>query len=441
MIVADLMAGLQTVIPKEQIEVGENSQSPFGNSGQLIVYPKTEQEICLLLKYANDHEKKITVAGAGTKRGFGGINESTDILLSLREYKGIIEHSVGDMILTVKAGTNFQELQDYLAQHQQKIPLDPAWPLEATIGGILAANDSGPKRLGYGSARDLVIGLRIVYPDGTVIRTGGKTVKNVAGYDMNKLFIGAMGTLGVVTEITVKLRPYPKYESLILLAFPAGNLSDIHDFAVNLLDSTMEPVSLELLGPSLSEKLTGNRKYSLAISFEDVESSVHYESEYVAGIRPHGSEMVIFEQVEEGAFWQRFAEISPHGLLPAAENEIDAVLKIGVKNLDVIKVIKESSILQDSHNLTIEASGGLGHGIAQITLRGSGEDVLDAIIHLRTVAENLGGYAIVKHLPLAFRQQINIWGDEPSYFFLMEGIKAKIDPKRILNPERFVGGI
>ncbi len=441
MIVADLMAGLQTVIPKEQMEDGQSNFSSLGNNGQIIVYPKTEQEISNLLKYANDNGKTITIAGGGTKRGFGGVAESADILLSLKHYNGIIEHSVGDMIVTVKAGTKFKELQDTLLLHHQKIPLDPAWTSEATIGGIVAANDSGPKRLGYGSARDLVIGMRVVYPDGTIIRTGGKTVKNVAGYDMNKLFIGAMGTLGVISEITLKLRPQPKFESLILLAFPSGNLDRIRDFAVKLLDSAVEPVSLEAIGPSLAEKLTGNANYTLAISFEDVESSVRYQEEFVRRNLPDGVEMVIFEGEEATAFWQRFAEISPSGLQVKNENATEASLKIGVKNLDVLNVIKQSTLLQDPHHLKIEAHGGLGHGIVHMNLIGASQDVVKAISLIRTFVVSLGGYAIIKHLPFVFRKQINVWGEKPPYFFILEGIKAKIDPNRTLNSKRFVGGI
>ena len=217
------------------------------------------------------------------------------------------------MTLTVRAGTTFQELQEYLAKYKQKISLDPAWPELATIGGIVVANDSGPKRLGYGSSRDVVIGLRNVYPDGTVIRSGGKVVKNVAGYDMNKLFIGAMGTLGVVSEVTVKLRPLAKCESLILLFFPEGILDDIRMFAKTLLDSTLEPVTLELLNPSLSQKLCGQSMYTLAISFEDVESAVRYQEKFVQSMRPSGTSMNILSQNEAQSFWQQFYTISPNG--------------------------------------------------------------------------------------------------------------------------------
>lgn len=441
MIAADLMEELQSVIREGRAGVGEITNPLLGNNGKITVYPKTEQEISRLLKFANERSLNVIIAGAGTKKGFGGLEETADILLSLEEYSGIIEHSVGDMILTVKAGTNFKELQDVLAKHNQKIPLDPGWPSNATIGGIIAANDCGPKRLGYGSARDLVIGLRIVYPDGTVIRTGGKTVKNVAGYDMNKLFVGSMGTLGVISEITIKLRPMPKYESLVLLSFPEDKLEEIRKFTAELLDSSMEPQTLELMGPSLSMRLTGEASYMAAIGFEDVEASVRYEAEYVKEKQPMQTRISVLEQNDATAFWDTFYNISPNGCEPSVENETKVTLKIGVKSMDILQVIKKSNLLQDTYNLVIEASGGLGHGLCQINLSGAYTDIVNAVGEFREFAENLGGYAVLKHAPLKIRQQIEVWGNKPPYFFLLEGIKAKIDPNRILNHKRFVGGI
>jgi glycolate oxidase FAD binding subunit len=441
LITAELLTELKSIIPESHIQGGDVESHPLGNSGRVTVNPTSEEEIAKILKYANQSGKKISIIGGGTKRGFGGLVEFADILLSLANYKGIVEHTVGDMTLTVKSGTNFKELQQYLAEHNQKISIDPAWPEYATIGGIIASNDSGPKRLGYGSCRDAVIGLRIVYPNGTIIRTGGKVVKNVAGYDMNKLFIGSMGTLGVISEVTVKLRPLPKYESLILLSFLEDNLEEIRSFAVQLLDSMMEPTSLELLSPTLSERLSGQKCYTLAISFEDVESSVHYQENYVKNMQPAKTKLTILQQNEAQTFWDRFYKLGPNGAQYTAGTETEAALKIGVKNLDVLKVIKESHILQDSNNVVIEAHGGLGHGLCQVYLKGASEDIVSAIHHLRDFVTQLGGYVIVKHLPFSLRQKVNVWGEKPSYFFLLEGIKSKIDPNRIMNDQRFVGGI
>ncbi|PLS16234.1 FAD-binding oxidoreductase [Bacillus sp. M6-12] len=428
-------------MPEEQIHSGETQLHPLGNNGRVTVYPKTEEEIANVLKYANDAGEKITIMAGGTKRGYGGLTETADILLSLANYKGIVEHTVGDMTVTVKAGTPFKELSAYLAEHNQKISLDPVWPENATIGGIIAANDSGPKRLGYGSARDVVIGLRMVYPDGKIIRAGGRTVKNVAGYDMNKLFIGSMGTLGVISEVTLKLRPLAKYESLILLTFPETNPEPVRSFAISLLDSTLEPVALELLNPSLSKQLTGKDGYTLAISFEDVASSVHYQEEYIKKNKPAQTELTILQQQEAQSFWERFYKIGPNGAETAADNETAAALKIGAVNLDVLKVIQESNMLKDSHNLAVEAHGGLGHGLCQVNLKGASDNVVSAIQQLRNSVVQLGGYAVVRHLPFELRQKVDVWGDKPSHFFLMQGIKTKIDPNGVLNEKRFVGGI
>ncbi|WP_066384054.1 FAD-binding oxidoreductase [Neobacillus mesonae] len=441
MVTSELLTGLSSFIAEEQISGGTLNSPLLGNNGDITVFPKTEQEIVGILKYANENGMKVNIMGGGTKRGFGGIEESADILLSLEQYKGVVEHSPGDMIVTVKPGTTFQELQEFLAEHNQKIPLDPALPKEATIGGIIAANDFGPKRLGYGSARDMVIGLRMIYPDGTIIRAGGKTVKNVAGYDMNKLFIGSMGTLGVISEITIKLRPVQKSESLMLLSFPDGNLKEIHTFTISLLDSVMEPIALELINPALAEKLTGNRAYTLAISFEDVASSVRYQVEYVKQKKPENASISILEDLAARKFWENLADIPPNGRQNDSEQTTRASVKIGVKNIDVLQVIRESQLIQDSYNLKVEAHGGLGTGLCKVYLSGANDDVASAITTLRNFAENMGGYAVITHLPLTLRREIEVWGKKPVHFFLLDGIKAKVDPKRILNYGRFVGGI
>jgi glycolate oxidase FAD binding subunit len=424
---------------KELQLIEEDQHHPLGNSGRVRVSPKTEEEISTILSYANSKGHSLFIMGNGTKRGYGGLLEKADILLSLAQYTGIVEHNPGDMTLTVKSGTPFQEIQNYLATYNQKIPLDPFCPKHATIGGIISANDNGPKRMGYGSARDNVIGLRMVYPDGTLINSGGKVVKNVAGYDMNKLFIGAMGTLGVVSQVTLKLRPIPKYESILFLSFPENNLEEIQAFAVKVLDSMIEPISLEILTPSLAGKLTNNNQYTLLISFEDVKSSVHYQEEVIRSITPEKTTLTSLSQNEAKIFWDRFYHHQPNGLTNSPSTV--AVLKIGVTNLDVLKIVKETELIGDSCHVSIEAHGGLGTGLCQMTIRGASDDVVSASKQIREIAVHYGGYAIVKHLPFSLRKIVNVWGAKSASHFLFEGIKQKIDHNQILNPSRFVGGI
>ncbi|MED0735994.1 FAD-binding oxidoreductase [Aneurinibacillus thermoaerophilus] len=415
---------------------------PLGNTAPYTVYPHTEEEIALILRHANERGLTVIPEGGGTKRGWGGTKENVDFLLSLSEYKGIIEHSPGDMIVTVRAGTTIQELKEGLAAHKQMLPLDPPWPEFATIGGVVATNESGPKRLRYGSARDHVIGLRVVYPDGTVIRTGGKVVKNVAGYDMNKLFIGSMGTLGVISEISLKLRPLPQYESLVLLVFPEKDIAAMRPFVVSLLDSVLEPFSLELLSPTLTERMYGENGYMLAIAFEDVEKAVRYQEEWIQSHRPPVSRMYILECEKAEKWWDDFSRISPRGVEEEGLWDARVTVKIGSKNMDVLDIVPMCHMLGQVKGITVKARGGAGHGLSYVYIgEHTEETLLSYIEEVRSFIGRKGGYAIIQHAPLALRQKIEVWGGTPSSFFLLEGIKRSIDPNRILNPGRFIGGI
>ncbi|WP_188456601.1 FAD-binding oxidoreductase [Virgibacillus oceani] len=433
---------LEEVLPKEQIRVNDEMGHPLGNGGLQFIEAKSEEDISKVLAYAYVHDKTVNVVSGGTKRGFGGEIERADILLSLASYKGIVEHSVGDLTMTVKPGTTLKEITDQLRNHGQRVALDTSWPELATIGGIVSANDSGPKRLLYGSARDLVIGMRIVYPDGSVIRTGGKVVKNVAGYDMNKLFIGSMGTLGIISEITIKLRPIPKYEGLSLLQFHDGKEQDIRKFAIQLLDSKMEPVSLEVLTPTIAEKVTGKKNYTLAIAFEDRKNAVLDQEKWVKDHFPNGVVHSIKHEEEAKKWWEGFRHLGPNGYNDSKHDaDTQAALKIGSNNLDVPIILGAIDKVAEVHHVGVEAHGGVGHGISKVYVKGFPEDIVSYIRAVRAMAEEKGGYAVCTHLPFALREPVGVWGEKPGYFALLEGIKQTNDPKNIMNRKRFVGGI
>ncbi|GAB3056197.1 FAD-binding oxidoreductase [Virgibacillus ainsalahensis] len=433
---------LEGVLPTEQMRQNEEAVHMLGNGGMQVIEAYCEADISKVLTYANENNKTVNVVSGGTKRGYGGMMEQADILLSLAKYKGIVEHSVGDLTLTVSPGTTLKEITDELAKHGQRVALDTSWPEIATIGGIVSSNDSGAKRLLYGSARDLVIGMRIVYADGRVIRTGGKVVKNVAGYDMNKLFVGSMGTLGVISEITIKLRPLPKYEGLFLMGFPDGNAEAIHEFSVKLLDSLMEPVSLEILNPRIAEKMTGKRHYTLAIAFEDRENAVLYQEDWIKEHLPIGAEHAVLHEEEARQWWERFHHFGPNGYNDD-KNEADtqAALKIGSNNLDVLVNLKVAEEFAEAFQVEIEAHGGVGHGISKVYVQGFPEDIVSFIKALRKKVEEKKGYVVCTHLPFSLRGAVSVWGEKPGYFALLEGIKRTNDPKKLLNRQRFVGGI
>src|SRR6266581_4351759 len=165
-----------------------------GVQPKLMVEPGTEQELAEILRLSNDAGLAVIPRGGGTKLAWGNSPARADLIVSTSRLTKIIEHAWADLTVSVEAGCTFHKLQETLAQHRQRLALDPLWPRKATIGGVLSTNDSGALRLRFGALRDLIIGVTIALPDGTLASSGGKVVKNVAGYDLPKLVTGAFGT-------------------------------------------------------------------------------------------------------------------------------------------------------------------------------------------------------------------------------------------------------
>lgn len=414
----------------------------FGNSGQYTVYPTSEEELSALFAFVHMHQFTVNIQGTGSKRGYGGLIDQADLLISMEKFTGIVEHHSGDMTLTVKAGTKLEDVQRYLEAFNQKLALDPFMPYVSTIGGVIGSNDSGPKRLNYGSARDTVIGLRVVYPDGKVIRTGGKVVKNVAGYDMNKLFISSMGTLGVITEVTVKLRPLAKSTATCIISFQGEDRNKIYSFTRKLLNNSIEPISCELLDPVVSYEISGINKLSLLVSFEDVEKSVDYQIKYIQSLVEEEMKLTVLRNNEEKQLWDRLYQLPfDKGPEHDKDEKLFAVAKIGTINLNVIDILLKVMEIRKKDNIDIYTHGGVGHGLMQLYIKGKEREMIETLTKIRNITNENGGYCIVKHLPLAQRLVFDTWGETKGAQYLLEGIKTKVDPKKILNRKRYVGGI
>ena len=175
----------------------------------IAVAPANTEEVAAILRFAQENQLAVVPWGGGTKQGWG-YPVTPALVLEMHRLNTLREHTWQDMTCTVEAGCTWSSLQSALAQHGQYVALDPLWPERATVGGIVATNDSGALRLRYGGLRDLIIGMTIVLADGTIAHTGGKVVKNVAGYDLHKLMIGAFGTLGVITSVNFRLHSIPQ---------------------------------------------------------------------------------------------------------------------------------------------------------------------------------------------------------------------------------------
>src|ERR1039458_9745856 len=214
-------------------------------AGKIVVSPRTTEELAAIGRYANSNKLTIEIAGAGTKRGWGN-PVGAEIVLKTTGLAGVRHHSWHDLTATVAAGTPWAVMQRALAVHNQQVALDPLWPETATVGGIIATNDSGALRLRYGSLRDLIIGMTIVLADGTIAKSGGKVVKNVAGYDLHKLMTGAFGTLGIITEVTFRLHPIPQHPQTFTVSAPQA--TQLAPLIQTISDSHLLTEGLQLRG-------------------------------------------------------------------------------------------------------------------------------------------------------------------------------------------------
>ena len=225
---------LTAIVGPEHIHVEE---------GVLSIAPADTEEVAAVLRCADRARISVAPNGGGTKQRWGNPAKA-DLILHTRRLSSVREHTWQDMTCTVEAGCTWSEMQSFLAKHGQFVALDPLWADRATVGGIAATNDSGSLRLEYGSLRDLIIGMTIVLADGTIARTGGKVVKNVAGYDLHKLMTGAFGSLGVITEITFRLHSISRHSRSF--SIPSPTAEPLGRLLLKILDSHLSTQSVQL---------------------------------------------------------------------------------------------------------------------------------------------------------------------------------------------------
>src|SRR6266576_1215105 len=231
------------IVGNENVRAATAADAVARVQPKLVIEAGTESEIAEILRLSNAAGLAVIPRGGRTKLGWGNPPARADLVLSTARLNEIIEHAWADLTVTVEAGCTIQRLQETLAQHGQRLALDPLWPEKATIGGVLAANDSGALRLRFGALRDLIIGATIALPDGTLASSGGKVVKNVAGYDLPKLVTGALGTLGVITRAVFRLHPLPRHSRSFTIS--VSKTREAQQIILAIQDSKLAHVALQ----------------------------------------------------------------------------------------------------------------------------------------------------------------------------------------------------
>ena len=371
-----------------------------------VVRPSDVPELAQLMRVAHRAGHTVLAAGGRTKLGWAAAPTSVDLLVDTTGLDRIIEHTAGDLVVIAEAGVRLAALQAQLGTTGQWLGLDPP-EQGATLGGIVSANASGPRRLRYGTVRDLLIGITVVLADGTIAHAGGKVVKNVAGYDLGKLYTGAHGTLGVVVSTTWRLHPVPAARRVVVLDLPdvlaAGPL------AIEIARSTLTPTAVEL-------HATIGGAGSLTVVFESIAASVAAQADAAVALFGGGH--------HSDGLPERF------GQRPGSAD--DLVLRLAFAPASLTAVL---TALPDRTVVTASACTGVAYAALP-----AGTPVV-ALAELRAALAPHDGTAVVLSAPPHLREELDHWGPVGDALELMRRVKHRFDPERRLAPGRFVGGI
>jgi glycolate oxidase FAD binding subunit len=415
-----LRADLSAIVGAEQIQSATPADAINAVQPQLVVAPGNAAEVAAVLRLAGSAGLHIAPRGGGSKLGWGNPPRRVDVILTLHRLDRVVEHAWADMTTTVEAGCTVAQLQRTLAVHGQRLALDPLWPETATVGGILASNDSGSLRARYGTLRDLILGVTIALPDGTLARSGGKVVKNVAGYDLPKLMTGALGTLGVIVEATFRLYPLPTDQRCV--RFVASEVGPLHRLVLQVLDSTLVPTGVQL-------HVRHDGPAALDLRFEGIDAAIDGQLAQLA-------------QLARGMVGEPIlADMWPRGETLWNDAAMALVCKISVLPTQLEALVQALERVAQPLRLSWELiAQAVGTGLVRIA--GANEQALLAALGvLRADIARLPGSLVVLHCPLAVKSRIDVWGADAGALPLMRRVKERFDPQHVLNPGRFVGGI
>ena len=412
-----------------------------GEPSRAIALPRTVEELSEMLSFATSEGLTVIPAGAGTWLNMGNPPVRAHLIISTTHMNRVREYEPADLTATVEAGCPLYTFNQLATEHRQWIPLDPFGDESSTLGAIVATASSGPKRCGFGTPRDWVIGMQVAHAYGLTTRAGGKVVKNVAGYDLCKLYTGSFGTLGIITEISFKLRASPSAERT--LVFAANEVKELCALAARITASDIQPAAMELFSARLRDDqvelaTTGDGNYVLAVQFLDEEETIRWQ---VAEAGRLGADLKHFPLSVGAAaqFWDayRATEIS---------QEWDLIFKLSVKPSDLATMIAEAQkYLPESPLSMLRAHA--GNGVLRLHAT---NDALNwfrtkerpkRIAELRRHAQDHGGSMVISRAPLELKSQIDVWGEVGPTAVLMHALKEKFDPQNLLNPGRFVAGI
>ena len=424
---------MQNSVDADVFSAAVASDAVDGVMPAVVARPRNADELCRILAAANREGLAVAPRGGGAHLEIGNSLKRLDMVVDISALNRIVQHNAADLTLVVEAGTTLAALRRALAKEGQFLALDAPLPQRATIGGILASGMSGPLKWHYGSARDLVIGMQVAQADGRLTRSGGQVVKNVSGYDMARLHVGGLGTLGVITEVSFKLTPMPRRESTLVAQFKS--YADCAAAAMGVFNSGAMPLAMTAYNHSASKRIGAAHNAAdgsaLAVRLGGRPRTLkRLEDETFAILSPR-SDAVDRIDGDAANFWATLADF---GYAAAAKPIMSARVSV-LPN----RVAQVADAIAQNADAAILAQAGYGmlnaHWFAQEL------DLGDTLRHARDAVHSAGGSLIVERAPLSVKANVDVWDYNGDSLAIMRGLKAQYDPNGILNPNRFAGGI
>ena len=408
------------LVGNENVHAATATDAVAGVQPKLVIEPGTESELAEVVRLSNEAGLAVIPRGGGTKLEWGNPPSRADLILSTARMTEIIEHAWADLTVSVEAGCTIQRLQETLEQHGQRLALDPLWQEKATVGGVLSSNDSGALRLRSGALRDLIIGATIALPDGTLASSGGKVVKNVAGYDLPKLVTGALGTLGVITRAVFRVHPLPR--NTRSFSIPAANAEEAQRLVLAIQDSKLAHTFLQSHFSDETPPVTD-------ILFEGTGAGLVAQEAQLRNLSAPAN-----VRDASTATWAAREE-----LWTFSEPASTAMVKISILPADIARTMKLMEHIANGHQVRWRALV-YAMGIGWLRLEGKPGSLRGALQALRGELEGQGCSVVALHRPEKM-PAFDAWGTAGDALALMKAVKHELDPKNTLNPGRFVGGI
>ena len=434
-----LVQAMADVVGEDNVRDGPSDRNVDGLRPTIAVLPENILELSQVMAGASGADLTVAPWGGGTRIEVGNPIDRLDVVADLSRLDGIVQHNPADLTVTVEAGATIDAVQQTLAKHAQFLALDPPIPSRATIGGTLATGASGPLKWQFGHPRDLVIGMKMVQADGKVVKSGGQVVKNVSGYDMARLHIGGLGTLGIIAEVSFKLTPLPHGEATLVAAF--GSEGEALDAGQKIFHSGTVPLALTYLNDGGYRRAGPVNEHSLAVRLGGRPRTLERQLRDCRSICEQNGATAVrsLDRDEAGLFWSQMADF---GWVDGAPSAVVCRIYLAPDRLGDLGAV----LLRDdvSDRIGLGSVCHVGYGTALLHWYADDLAVDEAetiVVGAREAVHALGGRVVVERCPLEVKRRFDVWDEVGEPLEIMRRMKKEYDPKGTLNPGRYVGRI